>query len=241
MHTRPATGLQKPFYFYRLNPENKMKTLYIATHNAHKTEEIRSVFGKFPALMRQYTLGNLSELNFHQEIPETAGTLEGNALQKAIFIHEKYKVDCFADDTGLEVPALGHRPGVYSARYANMPEEFEETGLVTPQSLSLPDPTFEQNMDRLLAHLQGKPRQARFRTVICLILNGQTYYFEGSAEGEILLEKQGIQGFGYDPVFRPTGFDKTFAELNLEEKNSISHRGKALAALTAFLEKTDNR
>ncbi len=214
-----------------------MKVLYIATHNAHKTEEIRSVFEKLPALAQKYRLGNLDELDFHEEIPETADTLEGNARQKAMFIHEKYKVDCFADDTGLEVPALGNRPGIYSARYANMPKGFEENGQVTPESLALPDPTFDQNIDRLLHKLQGKPRTARFRTVICLVLNGIEHYFEGSVSGQILLERHGIQGFGYDPVFIPEGFSKSFAELDMEEKNSISHRGKALAKLTAFLEK----
>lgn len=214
-----------------------MKTLYIATHNAHKTEEIRSVFEKMPNLAQKYRLGNLDELNFHEDIPETADTLEGNARQKAMFIHEKYKVDCFADDTGLEVTALGNRPGIYSARYANMPENFEENGFVTPESLTMPDPTFAQNMDRLLYKLQGKPRAARFRTVICLIMNGQIHYFEGSVIGEILLEKHGVQGFGYDPIFKPEGFSKSFAELSLEEKNGISHRGRALAKLTAFLEK----
>lgn len=214
-----------------------MKTLYIATHNAHKTEEIRSVFGTFPSLAQKYSLANLSELGFEGDIPETADTLEGNALQKAKFIYEKYKVDCFADDTGLEVEALGNRPGIYSARYANMPEGFEENGRVTPRALAMPDPTFAQNMDRLLLHLQGKPRAARFRTVICLILDGKPHYFEGSVNGEILLEKQGLQGFGYDPVFKPEGFSKSFAELSLEEKNTISHRGRALAHLIGFLEK----
>ena len=214
-----------------------MKTLYIATHNAHKTEEIRSVFEKQPSLAQKYRLANLAELGFEGDIPETAETLEGNALQKAMFIHQKYKVDCFADDTGLEVEALDNRPGIYSARYANMPQDFEENGRVTPEALAMPDPTFAQNINRLLLHLQGKPRAARFRTVICLILDGKTHYFEGSVKGEILLEKHGAQGFGYDPVFKPEGFEKSFAELSLEEKNTISHRGRALARLIDFLEK----
>lgn len=214
-----------------------MRTLYIATHNAHKTEEIRRMFGKIPVLMEKYTLGNLHALGFSEDIPETAGTLEGNAFQKAMFIHEKYKVDCFADDTGLEVPSLGNRPGVFSARYANMPDDFEETGMADEASLAKPDPTFDQNIDRLLLRLQGKPRAARFRTVICLVLDGKPYYFEGSVEGEILSERQGMQGFGYDPVFRPHGFSKSFAELNLEEKNSISHRGRAVSKLVEFLVK----
>ncbi|MCM1042348.1 MAG: RdgB/HAM1 family non-canonical purine NTP pyrophosphatase [Bacteroides sp.] len=214
-----------------------MKTLYIATHNAHKTQEIRSLFERTPALAERYTLGNLESLGFSEDIPETADTLEGNALQKARFIHEKYGVDCFADDTGLEVPALGNRPGIYSARYANMPQSFEQDGLATPETLALPDPTFDQNIDRLLQKLQGKPRAARFRTVICLILDGQTHYFEGSVEGEILSERQGAQGFGYDPVFRPEGFPESFAGLDVEEKNRISHRGRAVQKLMEFLEK----
>ena len=172
-----------------------------------------------------------------EEIPETADSLEGNALQKAQYIHQKFNVDCFADDTGLEVSALDNRPGVFSARYANMPDNFEETGLASPESLQMPDPTFDQNIDRLLFKLQNKPRQARFRSVICLILNEETYYFEGSVNGIILNERHGNQGFGYDPVFQPNGFEKSFAELNVEEKNAISHRGKAIQALISFLEK----
>lgn len=214
---------------------NTMKTLYIATHNAHKKEEIQAFFEKTPELARRYTIKSLSDLNFTGDIPETAHTLEGNALQKARFIYEKYGVDCFADDTGLEVPALGNRPGVYSARYANMPESFEENGLCDEASLQKPDPTFDQNIDRLLLKLQNQPRQARFRTVICLISDGETRYFEGEVKGEILNGRHGAQGFGYDPVFRPEGFEKSFAELDLEEKNRISHRGRALAALADFL------
>lgn len=212
-----------------------MKTLYIATHNAHKTQEIRSVFEHLPELASRYRLGDLSELGNVEEIPETADSLEGNALQKASFIYEKYGVDCFADDTGLEVAALGNRPGIYSARYANMPEGFEESGLVTRAALSLPDPTFAQNIDRLLLKLHAKPRAARFRTVICLILDGKAHYFEGEVSGRIIEERHGAQGFGYDPVFVPDGFDKTFAELELEEKNRISHRGRALDSLITFL------
>lgn len=212
-----------------------MKTLYIATHNAHKTEEIQAFFEKTPELARRYTIKSLADLGFHGDIPETADTLEGNALQKAMFIHRKYGVDCFADDTGLEVAALHNRPSVYSARYANMPENFEEDGLCDEASLQKPDPSFDQNIDRLLSKLQGRERQARFRTVICLVLEGETHCFEGEVKGEILGERHGAQGFGYDPVFRPEGFAKSFAELSLEEKNLISHRGRALAALSAFL------
>lgn len=214
-----------------------MQTLYIATHNAHKTEEIRAFFAKNAAVSQRYVFKSLNELDFHEDIPETADTLEGNALQKAMFIHERYKVDCFADDTGLEVEALGNRPGIYSARYANMPDDFEQTGKADARSLQLPDPTFDQNMDRLLNRLQGKNRRARFRTVICLVLQGKVYYFNGEVKGEILLEKQGVQGFGYDPIFRPEGFAESFAELDLASKNAISHRGRALAELAKMLEK----
>ena len=196
----------------------KMKTLYLATHNRHKKEEIQKLFASHPVL--------------------SADTLEGNALQKARFIHQSFNVDCFADDTGLEVEAIGHRPGVFSARYANMPDSFEESGFVSPESLQMPDPTFDQNIDRLLFKLENKPRKARFRSVICLILNNQTYYFEGCVNGIILPGRHGSQGFGYDPVFQPEGFEKSFAELDMAEKNAISHRGKAVQALIAFLEKT---
>lgn len=211
-----------------------MTTIYIATHNAHKKEEIKSFFENIPSFSEKYVIKGLDDLDFTGDIPETADTLEGNALQKAMFIHRKYGVDCLADDTGLEVPALGNRPGVYSARYANMPEDFEQTGKPDPQSLRLPDPTFDRNIDRLLLKLQGKDPQARFRTVICLILHGRTYYFEGEVTGRILPQRQGSRGFGYDPVFRPDGFAESFAELDLKAKNAISHRGRALASLARF-------
>jgi len=214
-----------------------MKTLYLATHNRHKKEEIQNIFQNLPILSEHFRIEGLDALDFHEEIPETADTLEGNALQKAQYIHQKFNVDCFADDTGLEVPSIGNRPGVFSARYANMPDCFEENGFVSEESLQMPDPTFDQNIDRLLFKLQNKPRQARFRSVICLILNEEAYYFEGSVNGTILPERQGGQGFGYDPIFQPDGFDKSFAELSLDEKNAISHRGKAVEALISFLEK----
>ena len=212
-----------------------MKTLYFATHNAHKKEEIRSLFQSHPALSSRYGIGNLEDLGFSDPIPETAETLEGNAFQKAWHIHEKFGVDCFADDTGLEVEAIGNRPGVFSARYANMPAGFEQDGTVTEAALALPDPSFDQNIDRLLAHLKTGNRNARFRSVICLILGQQAYYFEGIVKGSILNERQGTQGFGYDPVFRPEGFMKSFAQLSLSEKNAISHRGKAVEAMMDFL------
>lgn len=212
-----------------------MSTLYLSTHNLHKKEEIRELFAADPVLSLQYEIKSLEDLGFRQDIPETADTLEGNARQKAECIHQKFGVDCFADDTGLEVEALGNRPGIYSARYANMPDSFEQTGYVSPESLQLPDPTFDQNIDRLLFRLDGKPRQARFRSVICLFWKGKAHYFEGVVNGVILSGRQGQEGFGYDPVFRPEGFDKSFAELSMEEKNRISHRGKAMRALMDFL------
>ena len=214
-----------------------MKTLYLATHNLHKKEEIQNIFESHPILGGLFRIESMDSLGFHEEIPETAGTLEGNALQKARYIHQKFNVDCFADDTGLEVAALGERPGVFSARYANMPDSFEESGFVSPESLKMPDPTFDQNIDRLLFKLQNKPRQARFRSVICLIMDERTYYFEGVVNGIILHERHGIQGFGYDPVFQPDGFDKSFAELDMARKNAISHRGKAVEAMVSFLER----
>lgn len=216
----------------------KMKTLYLATHNRHKKEEIQKLFASHPVLSENFRIESMDTLGFQGEIPETADTLEGNALQKARFIHQSFNVDCFADDTGLEVEAIGNRPGVFSARYANMPDSFEESGFVSPESLQMPDPTFDQNIDRLLFKLENKPRKARFRSVICLILNNQTYYFEGCVNGVILPGRHGSQGFGYDPVFQPEGFEKSFAELDMAEKNAISHRGKAVQALIAFLEKT---
>ena len=232
-------GLNAIEIHFALAPPKKaiMKTLYLATHNRHKKEEIQNIFGQHPILNQAFRIEGLDALDFHEEIPETADSLEGNALQKAQYIHQKFNVDCFADDTGLEVSSLDNRPGVFSARYANMPDNFEETGLASPESLQMPDPTFDQNIDRLLFKLQNKPRQARFRSVICLILNEETYYFEGSVNGIILNERHGNQGFGYDPVFQPNGFEKSFAELNVEEKNAISHRGKAIQDLISFLEK----
>lgn len=212
-----------------------MKTLYLSTHNQHKKEEIENMFKADAALSRRFEIKSLTDLNFHEDIAETSNTLEGNALQKAECIYQKFNVNCFSDDTGLEVAALHNRPGIYSARYANLPDSFEDDGFVSQESLQKPDPTFAQNIDRLLSKLENKSRKARFRTVICLILDNRTYYFEGIVDGEILLERQGEQGFGYDPIFRPQGFDRSFAQLSLEEKNQISHRGRAVKAMMNFL------
>ena len=184
--------------------------IIFATNNKHKLEEVS-------ALLHNKIL-SLNDINCTEDIPETADTLEGNALLKARYIYEKFGVDCFADDTGLEVEALDNAPGVYSARYAGEQKNAED------------------NMNKLLSELQDKSnRKARFRTVIALILNGKEYLFEGEVKGIIEKEKRGNEGFGYDPIFTPDGYDKTFAELSMETKNTISHRGRAVAKLIDFL------
>ena len=186
--------------------------LVFATNNQHKLDEVRKI-----------TAGNteivsLSDINCHEEIPETADTLEGNALQKARYIKEHFGYDCFADDTGLEVEALHNAPGVYSARYAG------------------PGHDSEANMNKLLHEMEGKEnRKARFRTVIALILEGEEYLFEGVVNGTIIKEKKGGSGFGYDPIFMPDTYAQTFAEMGNDIKNRISHRAEAVKKLTAFL------
>lgn len=186
--------------------------LVFATNNKHKLEEIsRMLNGK-------HDIVSLAEIGCQDDIPEEQDTLEGNALQKARYIREHYGYDCFADDTGLEVEALDHRPGVYSARYAG------------PAKDSL------ANMNKILQEMEdAQNRNARFRTVIALILNGEEHLFEGQVEGEILTAPQGEAGFGYDPIFRPAGYNISFAEMPPEEKNKISHRGKATEKLCRFL------
>ena len=190
-----------------------MNELVFATNNAHKLEEIRSILdGKVRVL-------SLSDIGCHDDIPETAPTLEGNALIKARWVYERYGRDCFADDTGLEVAALGGGPGVHTARYA-FPDRH--------------DP--EANTQKLLSELAGKDdRSARFRTVIALIEGGAERLFEGVVDGVITEEKRGTEGFGYDPVFSPEHTGKTFAELGAEVKNSISHRARAVAKLCDYL------
>jgi len=191
-----------------------MKDLILATNNPHKVDEIKSKLGN------SLSIKTLNELGFYDDIPETAGTLQGNASQKAHFLYDKFGCNCFADDTGLEVEALNGEPGVYSARYAGV------------------DKDSEANMQKLLQNLSGKEnRKARFRTVISLIWEGEEHFFEGIVEGTILTEKHGSEGFGYDPIFQPNGYSKSFAELSMEEKNSISHRGKAVEKLLQFLNK----
>ena len=183
-----------------------------ATNNKKKIEEVNAALGP------EFELVSLQEIGCVEELPETGDTLDHNAFQKARYVKEHFGVDCFADDTGLEVEVLEGAPGVYSGRFAGEPR------------------SDERNIDLLLEKMEGKTnRKARFRTVIALILEGKEYQFEGIAEGEILKERVGEKGFGYDPVFKPIGFDKTFAQLSLEEKNEISHRGKAVKALIEFL------
>lgn len=188
-----------------------MKIVF-ATNNTNKIFEIQSMLPKSIEII------SLESIGCHEEIPETADTIEGNAIMKANYLTEKYGYDCFADDTGLEVEALGGEPGVYSARYAG------------EQKLA------EDNMDKLLLNLENSTnRNAQFKTVIALNLQGKQYLFTGIAQGEIISEKKGTQGFGYDPIFRPEGYQETFAQLSLETKNAISHRGKATRELIAFL------
>lgn len=191
-----------------------MKTLVFATNNLHKLEEVRDILGG------SFRIASLKEIGCTDDIPETADTLEGNALQKARYVKDKFGYDCFADDTGLEVEALGGAPGVFSARYAG------------------PGHDSEANMRKLLKELEGKMnRQAQFRTVVALILEGREYTFEGIVRGTILTERRGTAGFGYDPVFVPEGYAETFAEMGSEEKNRISHRARAVQKLADFLHK----
>ena len=186
--------------------------IVFATNNVNKAKEISNL------LPEKFHLMSLKDIGFLGDIPEDYETLEENALQKAKFIHDKFKIHSFADDTGLEVEALNGSPGVYSARYAGLGKKPED------------------NMDKLLSELKGKEnRKARFRTVIALIIDEKEYLFEGIVNGSITTVKKGHQGFGYDPVFLPEGHDKTFAEMDLKNKNEISHRSKAIKKLVNFL------
>ncbi len=190
-----------------------MRKIVFATNNQHKLSEVRNI------LSDDFEIISLKELGFNDDIPETGVTLAENASQKSQFIFEKFQVDCFSDDTGLEVEALNGAPGVYSARYAG-----EKA-------------TYEDNVNKLLFEMKGQTnRKAAFKTVISLILDGKEYLFEGKVEGKIVPVKRGAGGFGYDPVFLPAGFDKTFSEMPPELKNKISHRGKATAKLVDFLQ-----
>ena len=191
--------------------------LVFATNNQHKLTEVRQI------LADRFEIIGLADIGCHEDIPETADTLEGNALQKARFVAQHYHTDCFADDTGLEVEALGGSPGVHTARYA----ELFGNGITHDSNA---------NMNLLLHNLEKKSdRRARFRTVIALIIGGEEHLFEGIAPGQILTERHGQEGFGYDPVFQPDGFDRSFAEMTPAEKNAISHRGRATQKLVEFL------
>lgn len=191
-----------------------MKKLVFATNNAHKLEEIRAILGDKVEIL------SLNDINCHADIPETADTLEGNAELKAAYIYTNYGLNCFADDTGLEVEALNGAPGIYSARYAG--GEGHDS---------------EANMKKLLTEMAGKTnRNAQFRTAICLIEKGNKHLFEGIVKGRIIEAKRGNSGFGYDPVFIPEGYNETFAEMGNTEKNKISHRARAVAALCEYLQ-----
>lgn len=190
-----------------------MKKLVFATNNAHKLSEVRAMVGD------TFEILSLEDLGCHDDIPETAETLSGNALMKAEYIAEKYHVDCFADDTGLVVEALGGAPGVHTARYA-YPDRHDPVA----------------NTKKLLSELEGKTdRRAAFITAIALIIGGQKHLFEGRVDGFIATEERGTEGFGYDPVFIPEDTGKTFAELGVDAKNKISHRARAIGKLCAFL------
>ena len=191
-----------------------MTTIVFATNNQHKIDEVSQM------LDNQFNIKTLSEIGCHEDIPETQPTIEGNALQKARYIHQKFGINCFAEDTGLEVHALGGEPGVLSARYAG------EHG------------NAEKNMLKLLSNLEHKTdRSAQFKTVVALILDDTEYLFEGLCKGHIRVEKSGNGGFGYDPIFEPIGYTQTFGELSADIKNTISHRAKAIGLLKVFLKK----
>ena len=187
-----------------------MKIVF-ATNNQNKLNEVRS-------LLPEIKIISLNDIGCFEEIPETSSTLEGNAKIKANYVTQKYGFDCFSDDTGLEVTALNNAPGVFSARYAGEPSNSEK------------------NMNKLLSELKDKKqRTAQFRTVIALNINKESFLFEGCCKGEIMTEKKGVDGFGYDPIFKPQGFETSFAQMTLKEKGQISHRGKAIKELIAFL------
>ena len=189
--------------------------LVFATQNHNKLREVQALLGD------SFQLIDLSQLDFHDDIPENQPTIKGNAAEKAWFIYNKFGVSCFADDTGLEVDALNGAPGVYSARYAG------------------PGRDAHDNLVKVLEELKNQNnRGARFKTVLALILDGKEFFFEGIVEGTILKEERGSDGFGYDPIFLPNGYNQTFAEMPLSLKNEISHRGKAFKALDDYLKQT---
>ena len=188
-----------------------LKKIVFVTGNPNKLKEIKSAINSFEIV-------GLKDLGITEELPETSTTLKENALQKTKYVYDKTGVNCFSDDTGLEIESLNNRPGVYSAMYAGS------------------DCNAENNMRKVLSELKTfQNRKAKFKTVIALILNGKEYFFEGEVKGEILKEKKGSDGFGYDPIFKPNGYDETFAQMSIELKNKISHRGLAVKKLVAFL------
>ena len=192
-----------------------MREIVFATNNEHKLQELREIVG------HKFNILSLAQIGCHDDIPETASTIEGNAEMKARYVKQHYGYDCFSDDTGLEIDALGGEPGVYSARYAG------------------PGHDSEANIDKVLAKLQGVPperRTARFRTAVALLQGQQLHIFEGKVEGHILTERHGTGGFGYDSIFAPVeGRGRTFAQMQPQEKNAMSHRGRAVARLVQFL------
>lgn len=189
---------------------SKIKLVF-ATNNKNKLQEVQ-------AMLTNFEIVSLADIGCFEDIPETADTLEGNSILKANFVTEKYGLNCFADDTGLEVKSLNNAPGVYSARYAGL------------------DNNSENNMQKLLVELKDKTdRTAQFRTAITLNIEGKQFNFEGICKGEILKEKHGEKGFGYDPLFMPVGYQNSFAEMNMDEKGNISHRGRAIQKLVTFL------
>lgn len=188
-----------------------MIELIFATNNAHKLDEVRAIVGD------AFMIKSLDDINCQDDIPETGDTLEENAKQKTDYLVNKYGLYCFGDDSGLEIEAINNEPGVYSARYSGSRD-------------------MERNIDLVLEKLaDSENRKARFRTVISLFLNEQQHFFEGAITGTIISERRGAEGFGYDPIFIPDGYDKTFAEMSADEKNGISHRSIAVKALTGFL------
>lgn len=189
-----------------------MKEIVFATNNQHKLEEVRAIVGKY------FNVLSLADINCCEDIPETGSTFEENALQKARYVLEKYGYDCFADDSGLEVSALDNAPGVFSARYAGEPTDSQ------------------RNIEKLMHNMQGvSHREAQFRTVIALLYEGEQLLFEGCIKGVIIDTLRGDKGFGYDPVFRPCGYEETFAEMSSEQKNKISHRALATNKLIEYL------
>lgn len=191
-----------------------MTKIVFATNNKHKLEEIKQI------LKDKFEILSLKEIGCFEDIPEDKETISENASQKAWYVFNKYKINCFADDTGLEIESLNGKPGVYSARYAGESKSFDD------------------NINKVLLEMQGmKNRKAKFITVISLIFEGKEMQFEGIVTGTMLEKRRGTGGFGYDPIFLPDGFSKTFAEMTMEEKNKISHRGNAMKKLVEYLDK----